>query len=144
MICRAYEGSFADPEFKEGSSFAPFTESKLEEIAATDLKVGRQCSSPTLVSPTLEKLCDQFWGSAILLEQTSEEPTSIEAPMVEGPAPAMESNMAEGSPRALEEVASIEAYPPYQSTLNFVIELCRIMFDVIVFLNPSFFLLRLF
>lgn len=40
LMCRAYKGSFADPKFRGGCSFALFTESELEEIAAANQKAG--------------------------------------------------------------------------------------------------------
>lgn len=40
-MCRAYESSYANPEFRNGCDFFPFTDSELAEIADTDLKEGR-------------------------------------------------------------------------------------------------------
>lgn len=31
LMCRVYESSYADPEFKSGCDFVPYTESELEE-----------------------------------------------------------------------------------------------------------------
>lgn len=76
-MCREYESSYANPEFRNYCDFVSFTESNLVEIATTDLKEGRQWSLPTLVSPKLAELCDQFRGVAMAVEPTPEEPISV-------------------------------------------------------------------
>lgn len=99
------KGSFANPKFKGSCSFAPFTKSELEEVAATDGKVRRHESQPAPVSPTLEELCDQFRGAKIAVEPTLMEPASTEAPEVVEPAPKAEPILVEGSPSAVEDGA---------------------------------------
>lgn len=76
-MCMEHESSYANPEFRNDCNFVPFTESKLAEIAATELKEGRHWSLPTLVSPNLAELCDQFRGVTMAVEPTLEEPISV-------------------------------------------------------------------
>lgn len=99
-MCPAYEGSYVDLKFRNSCDFVLFTESELAEIASNDLKEGRHWRTPNPMSPTLEELCDQLWGAAVVVELTSTEPTSTEAPE------AVEPILIEGSPRAPEEDAS--------------------------------------
>lgn len=40
-MCQAYEGSYANPEFRNDYDFVPFMESESVEIVANDLKEER-------------------------------------------------------------------------------------------------------
>lgn len=60
LMCRAFEGSYANPEFRSCCDFVLFTESELPEIAAADQKVERQWTPPAPVHPDLVELCDQY------------------------------------------------------------------------------------
>lgn len=68
LMCRMYEGSYIDFEFKGSCDFVPFTESELVKIATTDLKEGRYWSLPALVSSILSELCARFRGTVVVAE----------------------------------------------------------------------------
>lgn len=99
-MCQAYD---ADPKFRGGSNSALFTESELEKVAATDQKAERHWSSPTLILPTLEELCNQYRDAAEV-ELASADPTSTWVPDVAEPASAKEQTLVDGPPSVAEGV----------------------------------------
>lgn len=80
-MCRAYESSCANLEFRGGCDLVPFIESVLAEIATTDMKEGSQWSPPALVSPTLAMLCDLLRSAAV--EELTPEVLDYVKPIVE-------------------------------------------------------------
>lgn len=60
LMYRAFEGSYANLEFRYGCDFVPFNVSELAEIATTDQIAGRQWTPPILMHHDLTELCDQF------------------------------------------------------------------------------------
>lgn len=81
-MCREYEGSYADPKFRDGCDFVPFTESKLAKIVATNLREGRQWSLSATISPNLLELCARYREAMVVAEPTREETAVAELPPV--------------------------------------------------------------
>lgn len=63
-LCRIFEGSYANPDFRSGCNFVPYTESELAEIAAYDQKEGRNWSPPVPACLSLEELCQRLRAEA--------------------------------------------------------------------------------
>lgn len=87
LMCRAYESSYANLEFRNGCNFIPFTESELSKIVVTDLK----------------ELCDQLRGRSMVVEPSPQEPIPVGEPAVVQPSVAEIPTVEEG--------ASVEACP---------------------------------
>lgn len=60
LMCKVFEGSFADKEFRGGANFMPYTEEELKEIDEVDARTGDTWVPPPSVHPNFFELCDRF------------------------------------------------------------------------------------
>lgn len=60
LMCKAFESSFAEKEFRSGADFVPFSEEEMKEIQDVDVQSGEVWIHPPLVRPTHFELCEQF------------------------------------------------------------------------------------
>lgn len=71
-MCKVFEGSFGDPEFRGGADFIPFTVDELKDITAFEAQIETSWTPP-LTKLTFFELCEQLRTSAEVSTMPSDE-----------------------------------------------------------------------
>lgn len=58
-MCWTYEGSYTDPNFRDGCDFLLYTEDELKEIIEMDREAERLWNPPPQILSTLAELCER-------------------------------------------------------------------------------------
>lgn len=102
-MCKVFEGSFEDPEFRVGANFIPFTEEELKDIALFDAQSGRSWTPPPPVKPTFFELCNQLRAfDEVIVMPSNDNVASIEVSPIEA---------------APTDTPTVEALTPHDTTL---------------------------